>query len=195
MTHVTVPGYAGAFVHAEKGQQIRVTDVEGTQIGDMFCHSAAQPSEYLSTSITRLVVRRLFPLVGEHFYTNQHRPMLEFLEDNSPGKHDLLMAPCDSEMYADRGFHDHAHCKDNYIATVRAAGLSGDVVPDPVNIFQFTPVHPDGTITVERTLTKAGDNVVFRAECDVVFIVTACSSDTGDINGGKSTSLTIDVFD
>jgi uncharacterized protein YcgI (DUF1989 family) len=194
MTKVNVPGYEGRFVRARKDQSIRVTDLEGTQIGDMFCHAADESTHYLSTSITRLVARRLFPRVGEYFYSNRHQPILEFVEDNSPGLHDLLMAPCDSDMYAERGFDNHANCKDNYIATAKSAGLDGDVVPDPVNIFQVTPVHPDGRITVERTQTKAGDNVVFRAVLDVIFIITACSSDTGDINGGESTSLSIEVF-
>jgi uncharacterized protein YcgI (DUF1989 family) len=195
MTMVTVPGYEGRFVQVNKGQHVRVTDLEGTQIGDMFCHVVHDPRHYLSTSITRLAVRRLFPRVGEHFYSNRHQPILEFVEDNSPGLHDLLMAPCDSDMYAGRGYHNHANCKDNYLTTAKDAGVCSDFVPDPVNIFQVTPVHPDGRISVERTRTKAGDNVVFLAKFDVIFIITACSSDTGDINGGESTPLSIEVFD
>ena len=192
---VTVPGYEGRSIVVKQGRRVRLTDVEGTQIGDMFCHLEGDPNEFLSTSVTRLVYRTLFPVVGEYFYSNRHRPILEFVADNSPGLHDLLMAPCDAEMYAGRGFPDHPNCRDNYKAAARRAGLAGDLVPDPVNIFQVTPVHPDGTITVERTQTKAGDNVVFRAEHDVIFIVTACSSDTGDVNGGKSTSMSLEVLD
>ena len=192
---VTVPGYEGRFVEVKQGQQVRLTDLEGTQIGDMFCHLKNDPTEFLSTSVTRLVYRSLFPVVGEHFYTNRHRPILEFVEDNSPGLHDLLMAPCDAEMYEDRGFANHPNCRDNYKHAARSAGLDGDLVPDPVNIFQVTPVHPDGSITVERTQTKPGDNVVFCALHDVIFIVTACSSDTGDVKGGRSTSLSLEVMD
>jgi len=192
--NVVVPGYEGRYVKVTQGQLIRVTDLEGTQIGDMFCHLSHDPGEFLSTSVTRLVYRTLFPKVGEYFYTNRHRPILEFVADNSPGFHDLLMAPCDAEMYAHRGFPDHPNCRDNYKLTARQAGLEDRLVPDPVNIFQVTPVHSDGTITVERTQTQPGDNVVFRAEHDVTVIVTACSSDTGDINGGCSTALSLEVF-
>ena len=195
MAKVTVPGYQGGFVEVKQGQRVRLTDLEGTQIGDMFCHLKDDPTEYLSTSVTRLVYRKLFPKVGEYFYSNRHRPILRFTEDNSPGLHDLLMAPCDTQLYEERGFPNHPSCRENYIKTAKTAGLSGDPVPDPVNIFQVTPVHPDGTITVERTQTTPGDNVVFEAEHDVIFIVTACSSDTGDINGGKSTPLSIEVAD
>lgn len=193
-TEVIVPGYEGRHVEVRQGQCVRVTDLEGTQIGDMFCHLRHDPTEFLSTSITRLVYRTLFPQVGEYFYTNRHRPILAFMADHSPGLHDLLMAPCDAEMYAGRGYLDHPNCRDNYKMTAREAGLDGVLVPDPVNIFQVTPVHPDGSITVERTETRPGDNVVFRAEHDVIFIVTACSSDTGDINGGCSTPLLVEVF-
>ena len=192
---VEVPGYQGRMVRVKAAQRIRVTDIEGTQIGDMFSHSVENSGEHLSTSVTRMVSRRLFPEVGQPFYTNLHRPILTILEDNSPGLHDTLMAPCDVHLYADGGFPDHANCRDNYLQAAAEAGITSGVVPDPVNIFQVTPVHPDGRVTVEVTQTKPGDNVVFRAELDVVFILAACSSATGPINGGKSTPLRIEVFE
>ena len=67
------------------------------------------------------------------------------------------------------------------------------MVPYPVNTFSGDS-HPDGSITVERTQIKPGD-VLFRAEHDVFFVVTACSSDTRDVNGGKSTPLSLEVLD
>jgi uncharacterized protein YcgI (DUF1989 family) len=50
--------------------------------------------------------------------------------------------------------------------------------------------------------SKAGDYVVFRAEMDIYFVVTACSMDVDihtkkgvvRLNGGKSTSLKVEVF-
>jgi len=74
---------------------------------------------------------------------------------------------------------------------------------DPVNIFQNTPVRPDGTLAVYQTASKPGDNVTFKAEMDLYFVVTACSVDIDletdegivRINGEKSTPLQIDILE
>jgi len=194
---VLVPGYHGKAVRASAGARIRVTDVEGSQIGDMFAISADDRFEFLSPAQTRNFVRRLFPAVGDPFHTNRHRPILTFLEDHSPGPHDMLFAPCDQRMYEEVGFEgSHRSCRSNFLEATQEIGLEMDVVPDPVNLFQNTPAQADGSLALYETRSKPGDWVMFRAEMDLVFVLTACSADVGEINvnGGKSTPLRIEVF-
>jgi len=196
-TSVEVPGYAGRAVPVQKGRLIRVTDVEGKQIGDLFALSAEDHFEYLSAAVTRAVVWKLFPAVGEQFWSTLRRPILSFLEDNSPGIHDMLFAPCDRVLFEMLGCkHYHPNCRDNYLAAASGAGVRHQVVPDPVNIFENTPPRSDGRLDAGVMPTKAGDNLLFRAEMDLVFVLTACSCDIGmnDINGGKSTPLRIEVL-
>jgi uncharacterized protein YcgI (DUF1989 family) len=209
-TTVEVPGYSGRAVAVKQGQLIRVTDVEGQQIGDLFAISAADHFEFLSAAVTRAVVWKLFPDVGEAFYTTLRRPILTFLEDNSPGIHDMLFAPCDRVLFEMLGCTEyHRNCRDNYLeaaagggrpptpgAAPRGAGIRHTVVPDPVNIFENTPPRTDGRLYAGAMPTKAGDNMLFRAEMDLIFVLTACSCDIGmnDINGGKSTPLRIEVL-
>jgi uncharacterized protein YcgI (DUF1989 family) len=196
-TTVEVPGYHGRAVRVAAGARIRVTDVEGAQIGDMFAISASDRFEYLSPAQTRNFVRRLFPSVGDPFHTNRHRPILTFLEDHSPGPHDMLFAPCDQKMYEEVGFSGpHRSCRSNFLEATHEIGLEMDVVPDPVNLFQNTPAQADGSLALYETRSKAGDSVTFRAEMDLVFVLTACSADVGEINvnGGTSTPLRIEVF-
>lgn len=196
-TTVEVPGYHGKALRVPAGARIRVTDLEGAQIGDMFAISQTDRFEYLSPAQTRNYVRRLFPTPGEPFHTNRHRPILTLLADDSPGPHDMLFAPCDQKMYEEVGFEGpHRSCRSNFCEATREIGLEMEVVPDPVNLFQNTPVQPDGSLALYETQTRAGDSITFRAEIDLVFVLTACSADVGEIsvNGGKSTPLRIEVF-
>lgn len=194
---VEVPGYSGRAVSVKRGDLIRVTDVEGKQIGDLFALSAADHFEYLSAAVTRAVVWKLFPEVGECFYTTLRRPILTFVEDHSPGIHDMLFAPCDQVLFESLGCVGyHANCRDNYLQAAAEAGIRHRVVPDPVNIFENTPPRSDGRLIAGAMPTKPGDYLIFRAEMDLVFVLTACSCDIGmnDINGGKSTPLRIELL-
>ena len=193
---VNVPGYEGRGVRVQEGDSIRVTDVCGTQIGDVFVLAAEDHYEFLSASVTRAVTWKLFPTVGDSFYTNLRRPILTFLEDHSPGIHDMLFAACDRGLFEALGVDTyHPNCRDNYKEVAREMNVENPVVPDPVNIFENTPIDCNGALLANVTPTKPGDYVVFKAEMDLLFILTACSCDVGlnQINGGKSTPLRIEV--
>jgi uncharacterized protein YcgI (DUF1989 family) len=193
---VQVPGYSGRAVPADAGNIVRVTDVCGSQVADLFAIVRGTSGEYLCTARTRAVTMRLFPQVGQQFVTNLYRPILTFISDHSPGKHDTLFASCDPGLHYLLGAAiPHPNCHENFLRAVHEVGLDLDVVPGPVNLFQNTPVGADGTLGVERAPTAPGDYVEFRVELDAYLVVTACSVDTGvEINGGKSTPLLVEVF-
>jgi uncharacterized protein YcgI (DUF1989 family) len=196
-TTVEVPGYSGRFVFVSRGARIRIVDLCGTQIGDLFALSRDDPLEFLSASVTRSVTWRLFPGLGQSFYTTLRRPILTLLEDHSPGIHDMLFSPCDQPMYEGLGWNGpHPNCRDNYLKAALEAGIRHTFVPDPVNIFQNTPSAGNGVLVSEVTPTRPGDHLVLRAELDLVLILTACCVDIGlnQPNGGKSTPLRIDVL-
>jgi len=201
---IEVPGYSGKAVMVKSGAGIRLTDLCGSQIGDIFAISAEDHFEFLSPSQTRLFVKKLFPSVGEKFYTNRQRSILKFVEDSSPGIHDMLLASCNPTLFELRGSRsDHQNCQENFKKAITEAGIKLPIILDPVNIFQNTPINPDRSISVRPCQSKPGDSVTFKAEMDLYFVVTACSvdydieTDEGIIrvNGEKSTPLQIDIFE
>jgi len=193
---VQVPGYEGRGLAVKQGATVRITDMEGCQVGDLFAISQEDTEEYLCSSRTRGINRRLFPKVGEQFVTNRWQPILTFLSDTSPGVHDTLIAACDSGLYEQLGAEDHPNCHDNFLKVVETLALDFDFVPGPVNLFQNTPVGPEGEITLGGTLSKAGDYVEFKTEIPIYLILTACSYDMDEVFiGGKSTPLLIEVFE
>lgn len=193
-TTVEIAPQSGAIVKLAPGHRLRIIDVEGTQVADLFAVLADDTDEWLSVAVTRAVNLRLFPEVGGMFLSTSYRPLLSFERDDSPGVHDMLAAPCSAEMYAELGHLGyHPSCSENFRIAASEVNWTPLHVPDPVNIFQRTPLHPDGSITVLPALSQPGDSVTLRAEAPVYVIVTACSMDLEPINGGRCTPLRLEI--
>jgi uncharacterized protein YcgI (DUF1989 family) len=189
---VDVPGFGNGFIHARKGMTVRITDVAGHQVADVWAVSTKDHEEYLSPATTRMLTGRMFPQLGGVFMTTRDRPILTFVKDTSPGFHDMLFASCCNALYEKRGHKKHPNCRDNYFAVIKRAGIDHANIPDPVNIFQNTPPRRDGSFQYGVTMSKVGDYVDLRAEMDCIVIVTACSSEL--INAGASTPLRLQTF-
>lgn len=191
---VEIPAQSGAIVKLSPGHRVRIIDVEGTQVADLFAAPIDDPDDWPSVAVTRGGNWRLFPALGEAFLAHSYRPLLTFESDDSPGVHDMLAAPCSPEMYAALGHQGyHRSCSENFRTAAATVGWHPLHVPDPVNIFQRTPIGPDGSITALPALTKPGDSVTLRAEAPVYVIVTACSMDLEPINGGRCTPLRLEI--
>ncbi|MGE2713669.1 DUF1989 domain-containing protein [Mycolicibacterium litorale] len=188
-----VPAGTGRALTLRQGDRVRVIDVEGGQVGDVFAFATDDLAEYLSASHTRTATSRLFPRVGESFVTNQRRPILGFVEDTSPGIHDMLIAACDVERYRGLGVEGHPSCADNLCKALEVLGLSVSEVPQPVNIFMNIPVTDDGALSWLPAASRPGDAVVFQALMDCVLVVSACPMDVNAINGHRPTQLAIET--
>jgi uncharacterized protein len=190
----TVPAREGRAFVVEKGELIKVIDVRGQQAVDFFAYCRDDPREYLSAEHTRVGNLRLFPRVGQAFYTNRRRPILTFVDDASPGTHDMLVAACDPTRYASLGVKGwHASCQENLISSMRVLGVEGIEVPSPVNLFANFPLGPDGSLNMIPPLTKPGDCVVFKAELPIYVCVSACPQDLNETNAGNPTEAGIEI--
>jgi uncharacterized protein YcgI (DUF1989 family) len=189
-----VPAYEGRAVSVARGTLIRITDVQGHQIGDMFAFVRDRPSEWLSTGACRTAHTRLFPEVGTAFVTQFLRPILTLVADSSPGVHDMLYPPCSPAQYKAAGVvGHHPSCRENFEIAAVSAGMPTEFVPEPVNLFQNTPPDADGILIVGPAASAPGDYVLLRAEIDLVLVLTACSYDLGDANGDQCTDLLIEL--
>lgn len=164
----------GAGLRVAAGEYIQIVDVEGRGCADFFALAAANPSEYLSASHTRVQIDRLFPEVGQSFFSSLRRPLLQFEEDRTPGVHDMLFAACDPARYAQYHVPGHASCAENFQAALRTLGSSCPIVPQPVNFFMNVAVRPDGRMTFGPPQTEAGDWVLMRAFVDCLIVISAC---------------------
>src|ERR1700730_6535409 len=195
LQRTVVPAREGRAVLVASGQRVRVVDLEGAQVGDVFAFARNDLSEHHSASHTRAQIDRLFPKVGEQFFTNRRRPILTLVEDTSAGRHDMLIAACDPERYASLGVAGwHPSCAKNPRATLAAFPADPPVVPQPINVFMRIPVDEHDDLNWLPAVSSAGDSITFRAEMDCVVVVSSCPQDITGINGGLPPSRAVDVF-
>lgn len=191
--HIEIPAQSGRSTSISRGDLVRVIDPKGQQVADLWAFATEGKLDWLSTSQTRDINERLFPKVGESFYSATGAPMLTLVEDASPGPHDMLFPACDTALYERAGFPNHPNCRDNLHSALAAEGISLPFVPDPVDLFQNSSPQPDGRLEVLASINPPGGFVTLRAECDLLIVVTACSVDYHPTNGGICTEIKVEV--
>lgn len=103
-----------------------------------------------------LTIDRLFPRVGQSFFSSLRRPMLQFDEDHTPGAHNMLFAACDPARYGQYHVAGHAACAESFHAALRELGASCPLGSQPVNFFMTVAVCPDGGWRSARSSRRRG---------------------------------------
>jgi uncharacterized protein YcgI (DUF1989 family) len=104
------------------------------------------------------------------------------------------MASCDAERYRQLGFEGrHDSCRDNFEAALRDIGIAPPSLPSPLNLFMNVPWSPDGSLRFEPPVSRPGDLVRFRAETDLVVIMSACPQDLTPVNGAAQRPADVHV--
>ena len=83
----------------------------------------------------------------------------------------------------------HPNCLDN----INSAMDEKRPIITPVNLFMYTKIHGDGSISVELPQSKAEDRVVFEALMDITLGVAACSVSESKCNSGKCSPIKVVV--
>ncbi len=184
MSKIAIPARKGKAAFVAKGQTIKVINTHGQQVVDTWAFNRADLTEFMSMEHSRAQILKVIPAPGDAMLTNHRRPILTFLEDNSGGIHDTLMAACDRYRYEGlgvKGFHDS--CTDNLAAGLGALGLTPPETPSPLNLFMNIPVARGVALSFEPAIAPPGSYVSLRAEMDLVIAFSACPQDIIPING------------
>ena len=178
-------GYARA-AYLTKGSRIKVINTPGTQVVDCWAFNASNTSEFMSMEHCRVAFERYRPVKGDTMVTNQRRRILKIIEDTANSAHDTLLAACDRYRYEQLGCDTyHRNCTDNLWEAMISSGYKITETPSPFNLWQNTPVEPDGTIKPNPPTYQKGDYIVMRAEMNLVICLSACPQDITAINGNK----------
>jgi hypothetical protein len=181
---ITIPARRGKAQRIQEGQVIKVINTRGQQVVDTWAFNARDLAEFMSMEHSRAAMEKIIPEVGDIFVTNRRRPILQVIEDTTPGIHDTLIAACDRYRYELLGCKEyHDNCTDNLAAAMTALGESVPETPSPLNLFMNIPVTNGRHIAFRPPVCRQGDYIALRARMDVIIAFSACPQDILPING------------
>ncbi len=190
-----VPGGYGGGWRAAAGELITVVDLEGEQTGDFVAFVADQPEEWLSPVHCRESLGSIFVRAGDVLVSNRRRPVMRIVSDDV-GVHDATIPACDPTRYAvEFGVPGHRNCLENLWGPVADRGVSIERMPEPLNLFQNTPVVGDGRIGLTDPISRPGQRIVLEALIDLFGSLSPCPQDIIPGNGLRPTPMRIVVGD
>ena len=183
-----IPARHGRAVHLKRGRFVELINIFGQQVVDTWAFGAVDPTEWLSMEDTRSKNSSVYARAGDVLYSDRRRPMLTFVSDTSPGRHDMLLCACNQAIYVELGCEQyHRNCRDNLREALASVGIDRREAPSPLHLFMNVQVGPEGQVQRFPPASKPGDRVVLRAEIDLVVVFSSCPQDITPINGALCT--------
>jgi uncharacterized protein YcgI (DUF1989 family) len=190
---LVAPGHGAAF-RANFGDLVEIVDQHGQQAVDFVAFAARDLTETLSGVETRRSLLSLCLRVGDVLLSSRRRPMMRVISDTI-GVHDYTVPACDETRFAvDFGIFGHRNCLDNMFRCLEAFGVHRPLdVPEPFNLFQYSPVIEGGRTGVVDPPSRAGDNLVLAPSFDVVCAVSSCPQDIIPGNGLEPSEVLVRI--
>jgi uncharacterized protein len=160
------------------GQYLKIIDIEGEQVADLVCYNEHDKAEYLSSGRTIGYAETIFLTKGHRFYSNRSNVMFDIVDD-TVGRHDFLLSPCNSEMFTIIYGHIEPHrgCFGNIANSLKQFEIKEDNIPITFNIFMHVSINAHtGKIATLPPLSEAGDYIIIKAMMDLIVALTACSA-------------------
>lgn len=178
----------------DRGQTVRIVDLDGQQVADFICFRREDPAEKLSVHNTALVQGNVYITTG-HTLVSDRCGRLMTITDDTCGRHDLLAGSCSEGTNRVRyGIPDTPNCRSNFEAALRPFGIPLREVPYSFNVFMNVTIEPDGKMSIQEPHSKAGDHIHLRAETDLIVAISNCPQERNPCNAFRPTRLQVTVF-
>jgi uncharacterized protein len=186
-----IPAEGRWSARLEKGDRLRIIDLEGQQAVDFLCFSADMPVDRYSAPNTLKLAKTIYIGKGVTLYSELARPLLTVIEDTC-GRHDTLAGCCSAEINEVRyGVKNTHSCRANFIAELSNWCLGPADIVANVNFFMYVPVEADGSVAIAPCISKAGDYVELLAETPVVTVISNCPQRHNPCSGFNPTPIEV----
>ncbi len=182
----------------ERGQVLRIVDLEGNQAVDTLFYNAHDTEERYSAADTIRAQGNIYLTTGSPLRSNLGTSMLTIVEDTC-GRHDTLGGACSAESntvrYALEKRHMHS-CRDNFLLALGRHGqhFNKRDLPSNINFFMNVPVSSDGALRFADGISAAGRYVQMRAHMDVLVLISNCPQLNNPCNAYNPTPIRIMVW-
>jgi urea carboxylase-associated protein 1 len=181
----------------QKGQILRIIDLQGNQAVDTLFYRADDPSERYSAQDTMVNQGNIFITTGTEILSNEGNVMMTVIADEC-GRHDTVGGACSMESNSVRyGLHKkHLHaCVENYLIELSKYEMNKRDLVSNINFYMNVPVSADGTLEIIDGLSEAGKIVELRAEMDVMVLISNCPQVNNPCNAYNPTPIRLIVWD
>ena len=177
----------------EKGEILRIVDLEGQQAVDFLCYDAADPKDRYSAMNTVKLQGNVYVKKGTVLYSEFGKPLFTVIEDTC-GYHDSIAGCCsEASNFIRYGVRGEPNCYDNFLAILAKFGLGQSSIVSNINFFMYVPVEADGTMGIKDGISKPGSHVDLRAERDVIAVLSNCPQIHNPCNGYNPTPIRVIV--
>ena len=178
----------------ERGQILRLVDLEGTQAVDFLCYNAADPSERYNAADTMKINGSLFIEKGTRLYSDMGNVLFQVI-DATCGHHDTIGGCCSRESNRVRyGVREGPNCRDNLLRALARHGLGKKDIVANINFFMYVPIGEDGRMAIVDGLSKPGDYIDLKAEMEVLSVLSNCPQINNPANGYNPTPIEVIVY-
>ena len=188
----------GWFQRINKGQTLRIVDLEGNQAADTFFFNAGDVTERYSAQDTIREQGSIYLTTGTKLKSNLCREMLTITADTC-GRHDTLGGACAAESNMVRYSFDkrfmHA-CRDTFLLQMALSGyrVTKRDLAHNINFFMNVPVTPDGGLKFADGVSEPGKYVEMRAEMDVLCLISNCPQLNNPCNAYNPTPIRVLIW-
>jgi uncharacterized protein len=183
-----------------KGQVLRIVDLEGNQAVDTLFFNADDPEEHYSLTHTIQKQRALYLVLGSTLYSSEGAAMLTIVADTC-GRHDTLGGACSCESntvrYALEKRFMHS-CRDSFMRAIAQdpeARLTKRDIASNINFFMNVPVTPEGGLSFADGISAPGKYVEMRSQMNLIVLISNCPQLNNPCNAYNPTPVRCVVWD
>jgi uncharacterized protein len=186
-----IPARAPWSAVVRKGDVLTIVDVGANQSGDCLLYNARDTSERYSVPDTIAWGGNVYVRAGTVLRSNEGNPLATVIA-NEIDRQDTIGGACGKESNTLRYGHHTASehgCRENFLAEASKYGMGARDVVSNLNWFMNVPIEADGTLGIVDGISAPGKRVAFRAEMDILVLVSNCPQMNNPCNDFNPTPL------
>lgn len=191
---ITLQPISGKAIPVNRGEVLRIIQVDGKQCVDFNCFNLHDHKERMSVSDMRM---QGFRIKQGHIVVStppRYRPMMAVVHMPETCVSELLGARCDATS-GEREYDlvPRTNCQDTLAESIREYGLTPDDVHDSFNMWMHT-IWEDSYFGL-RGVGQRGDHVDLLALMDVLAVPITCGSgDIGQLSNFSFKPIQVQIY-
>lgn len=182
----------------ERGQVLRIVDLDGNQAADTLFYDADNLSDHYSAINTIGRQGNVYLSTGSVLVSESRKELVKIVADTC-GRHDTLGGACSAQSNTVRYSHDTLpmhNCRDTFMLQLSKYDnrfSKRDLAPN-VNFFMNVPLTADGGLTFEDGVSSPGLYVEMQAINRTIVVISNCPQLNNPCNAYNPTPVQLLIW-